>query len=322
MTFRIPNSEFRTPTIPYPNRVLVVFLSYALTAATAAADVPPPGFPVDDPGLRVEVVAGGLDLPTTMAFIGADDILVLEKETGKDWRVQSGVLQPAAVLDVAVNFSSERGMLGIAVHPEFPAAPFVYLFYSESSSGADTDSGTPLGNRVYRYDWNGAALVSPTLLLDLPATPSGAHSGGVLTFGPDGKLYIMMRDLDRNGQLQNYPAGPAPDDSSVILRINDDGSIPADNPFAAQGGNLAKYYAYGVRNGFGMAFDAVTGDLWDTENGPFAYDEINRVEPGMNSGWEQIMGPDARDPQSTADLYVVPGSSYSDPEFSWFDPVA
>ena len=147
------------------------------------------------------------------------------------------------------------------------------------------------------------------------------HNGGIVIFGPDGKLYVVIGDLNRNGQLQNFASGSAPDDTGVIFRLNADGSVPSDNPFAAQGGNLVKYYAYGIRNSFGMAFDPLTEKLWTTENGPDAYDEINLAEPGFNSGWEQIMGPDSRDPQGAGDLFTVPGSHYSDPEFSWQNPV-
>jgi hypothetical protein len=196
------------------------------------------------------------------------------------------------------------------------------LFYTESGNGSDTQgTPTPLGNRVYRYTWNGSALISPTRIVDLPVTSGPNHDGGIIAFGPDRKLYVVIGDLNRNGQLQNNATGAAADDSGVILRLNEDGTTPNDNPFAAQGGNLAKYYAYGVRNSFGLAFDPVTGKLWDTENGPSSYDEINLVEPGFNSGWRQIMGPDARDPQGLSDLYQVPGSQYRDPAFSWLSPV-
>ena len=105
------------------------------------------------------------------------------------------------------------------------------------------------------------------------------------------------------------------------MRLNDDGSVPTDNPFFAQGGNLAKYYAYGIRNSFGLAFDPITGALWSTENGPNNYDEINRVLPGFNSGWERIMGPVSRDQEGLLDLVFFPGSHYADPKFSWFDTV-
>jgi hypothetical protein len=169
--------------------------------------------------------------------------------------------------------------------------------------------------------WDGSALINRQLLLDLPVTPGPNHDGGAMTFGPDGKLYLVIGDLNRNGQLQNFLAGSPPDDTGAILRLNDDGTIPANNPFFMHGGNLAKYYAYGVRNSFGLAFDPLTGDLWDTENGPNAYDEINLVRPGFNSGWERIMGPLSRDTEGTGDLVQFPGSHYADPRFSWFNPV-
>jgi hypothetical protein len=91
-----------------------------------------------------------------------------------------------------------------------------------------------------------------------------------------------------------------------VKPLNDDGSIPNDNPF---GGQLAKYYAYGVRNSFGLAFDPLTGELWDTENGPDSYDEVNLVLPGFNSGWEKIMGPNSRDPQGVGDLVLTAAGS-------------
>jgi glucose/arabinose dehydrogenase len=275
-----------------------------------------------DPSLKVEQVVSGLNSPTTMAFIGNNDILVLQKNNGRVRRVIGGVLQAGDVLDVDVSNDSERGLLGIAVHPSFAVNSFVYLYYTESGSGSD--GGASAGNRVYRYTWNGAALANALLILDLPATPGPNHDGGVITFGPDGKLYVIIGDLNRDGQLQNFPGGPAPNDTSVIFRLNDDGSVPTDNPFHDAGdpaNKLNKYYAYGIRNSFGMAFDHVTGKLWDTENGPDGYDEINLVEPGFNSGWEKLMGPDRRDPQGAASLFSLAGSHYADPEFSWRTPV-
>lgn len=295
---------------------------YAACLWLLAAFIPCAAQSVRDSSLQVREVTGGLSGPTGMAFIGANDILVLQKNDGRVRRVQNGVLQAGAVLDLAVDSASERGLLGIALHPSFPSTPSVYLYFTESSNGSDTNgSVTPAAHRVYRYTWNGSALVNQALVTTLPVTPGANHDGGIITFGPDGKLYIIIGDLNRTGRLQNIASGAAADDSSVILRLNADGSIPPDNPFASQGGVLAKYYAYGVRNSFGMAFDPVTGRLWDTENGPSSYDEINLVRPGFNSGWLQIMGPDARDAQGVGDLYQVPGSQYSDPEFSWLNPV-
>jgi len=275
---------------------------------------------LNDPKLHVRELVSGLSQPTAMVFIGPADILVLQKGDGLVRRVINGVLQPDQILDVAVDNASERGLLGIAIHPSFPSAPFVYLYYTQSSTAGDS-SGSPLANRVYRYLWNGSALVSPSLILDLPVTPGPNHDGGAMTFGPDGKLYVVIGDLNRDGQLQNFSTGPAPDNTSVILRVNDDGSVPKDNPFFDLGGNLAKYYAYGVRNSFGLAFDPVTGELWDSENGPDSYDEINLVLPGFNSGWERIMGPVSRDLQGGGDLVIFPGADYADPKFSWLNTV-
>jgi aldose sugar dehydrogenase len=275
---------------------------------------------LNDPRLHVKEITSGLSQPTAMVLIGPADILVLQKGDGRVRRVINGVVQPGQVLDVAVDNASERGLLGIALHPNFPTTRFVYLYYTQSSTAGDS-SGSPLANRVYRYTWNGSALVSPNLILDLPATPGPNHDGGTMTFGPDGKLYVVIGDLNRDGQLQNFSGGPAPDNTGVIFRVNDDGSAPNDNPFFALGGTLAKYYAYGVRNSFGLAFDPLTGELWDTENGPNSYDEINLVLPGFNSGWEQIMGPDSRDPEGLGNLFFFPGSHYADPKFSWLTPV-
>ena len=294
----------------------LVLLAVWLSAYSSALGAPT----LKDSNLSVTEITSGLSSPTTMAFIGTDDILVLQKDNGQVRRVIGGVLQPSAVLDVAVDNSSERGMLGIAVHPNFPTSPSVYLYYTESSTAGDS-SGSAAANRVYRYTWNGATLASPLLILNLPVSPGPNHDGGVITFGPDGKLYVVIGDLNRDGQLQNFPGGPAPDDTSVILRLNDDGSIPSDNPFFSQGGNVAKYYAYGIRNSFGMAFDPVTDDLWMTENGPGSFDEINLVEPGFNSGWEKLMGPDARNANDASGLFSLAGSQYADPKFSWLDTV-
>ena len=191
-----------------------------------------------DPSLRVNEVVGGLSQPTAMVFIGPGDLLILQKGDGRVRRVINGVLQAGEVLDVAVDTASERGLLGVALHPNFASNFFVYLYYTQSSSASD--NGSPLDNRVVRYTWNGSKLINPTLIISLPVTPGPNHNGGAMTFGPDGKLYIVIGDLNRDGQLQNFPAGAGPDDTGVIFRINDDGSIPMDNPFFSQGGQPGK----------------------------------------------------------------------------------
>ena len=282
---------------------------------------------VVDPNLAVRTVVSGLSQPTSMAFLGATEILVLEKATGKVQRVVNGAIQ-STVLDLAVNSGSERGLLGIALHPDFPTNPGVYLYWTESSTGVDNSNlaNVPLlGNRVDRYVWNGSTLTFDRNLIKLHAfqgdagqTLRGNHNGGVLRFGPDRKLYVVIGDNGRRGQMQNLRdgpfgpgipddqfGGPEPDDAhltGVILRLNDDGTTPPDNPFfavgAARGGevgaNIQKIFAYGIRNTFGMAFDPVSGDLWAEENGDDSFTELHRLEPGQNSGWVQIRGPVSR----------------------------
>jgi len=277
---------------------------------------------VQPTSLQVETVASGLTGPTAMAFLGPSDILVTQKSNGRVRRVISGVLQSTAVLDVAVNASGERGLLGMALDPDFVNNGNVYVHYTEA---ATVDGGTALGNRLYRYFWDGSALVAPALVLDLPPDPGPDHTAGVILFGSDDYLYAVIGDLERDGQLQNDPNGAAPDDTSVIVRIDRGGRGVIDNPFydAANRQNpLNRYYAYGVRNSFGLAFDPVSGDLWDTENGESNMDEVNRVFPGFNSGWREIMGPDSRSSGSTSNLWNAPGSSYADPQFTWAVPVA
>jgi glucose/arabinose dehydrogenase len=320
------------------------------------------------PQLALRVAASGLALPTSLAFIGPDDLLVLEKNTGQVRRVLDGVLQSQPLIDLAVNNASERGLLGIALHPDFPADPGVYLFWScrtpdpppdplfpgeiecddTNMLGADTDNllAVPLlGNRVDRFRLTASGLefehrVAMLRSFQHDATvvtidgqqftqpPRGNHDGGVILFGADRKLYILFGDVGRRGQLQNLPSGPTatgfgdpiaddqfggpvPDDvhlAGVILRLNDDGTTPSDNPFFAAGASIAgeagqnvrRIFTYGIRNSFGMAVDPLSGALWFQENGEDAYDEINRAVPGMNSGWIQIAGPASRVPDFKA----------------------
>ena len=232
--------------------------------ALAPAKVSPQRNPRCSTGTRVRPVVGtGLELPTSLAFLGANDFLVLEKNTGKVKRVTNGVVQATDVLDLDVNFGSERGLLGIALHPNFASNKEVYLYWTESTTGGDSVvlSDTPLlGNRVDRFTWDGATLTHDANIILLRAIQEdadqparGNHDGGVIAFGADGKLYVFFGDVGRRGHLQNLPCGPTancpgptvqddqfggpePDDahlSGVVLRLNDDGSAPADNPFFA-----------------------------------------------------------------------------------------
>ncbi len=378
-----------------------------------------------NPALTVRTLVSGLDLPISIAFLDDDDLLVLEKDSGRVRRVTNGDVSATDVLDLGVNNASERGLLGIALHPDFPDNPGVYLYWTCRTATAPADEFFPdeeecldqdmflpdtnevlqvplRGHRLDRFTWDGSALVFDHNLLMLrtfqndggPVPPGqgdeeqqarGNHDGGVVRFGPDGKLYVVIGDSGRRGQLQNLvdgPGGPTREDdqfggpepdpdhlTGVILRLNDDGSTPEDNPFFAAGAEMGgpegqavqRVYAYGLRNCFGMAFDPKSGALWEQENGDDSFSEINRVSPGFNSGWTQIMGPPERiaqfkaiettvtpsppdpfaetyfglqqlrwSPVNIADspaealsrLFMLPGAHYSAPEFSWKYEVA
>jgi len=365
-----------------------------VSVAPAGADTTP--VTVLDPSLDVTTFVSGLNQPIGIVFIGSSDAFVLEKASGQVKRVINGVIQPTPVLDLAVNSSSERGLLSLVLHPNFPATPFVFIFWTQSSTGADSVviSEVPLlGNRVDRFIWNGSTLTFDRNLIQLRArqtdnvevaghpgtnnpNENGNHNGGVMRFGPDGKLYIFMGDQGRRGWLQNLAngpfltpplvddtfGGPEPDNahlSGVILRLNADGSTSTDNPFFAAGAaiggevgaNIQKIYSYGHRNSFGMAFDPLSGSLWETENADDAFAELNRIVPGMNGGWIQVAGllnrianfklietlqfgsalQQVRYPPTriayTANLalsrmFMLPGAVYRDPEFSWLYEVA
>ena len=282
---------------------------------------------LNDEALRVEPVIEEEELlfPTSMVFVDNDTLLVTQKNDGDVISIINGTVKSQAAISVEVNNEGFKGLLGIAAM-EKPSSSshtkFVFLYFTESLGGDQTR------NRVYRYEWNqeNQVLVNGTMILDLPAEPESVHNGGKLEADRNGNLYAVIGDLSRDGQLQNVRQGPTADDTSVIIRIIQNGSGAADNPFSKSSNErMQKYYAYGIRNSFGLAIDPISGLLWDTENGPDSYDEMNIVHPGFNSGWNQIMGPISHSSIEQEDLeeelMIFDGSKYADPIFSWKDPV-
>jgi aldose sugar dehydrogenase len=278
-----------------------------------------------DSTLKITTIAEGLSTPTTMAFVGPGDILVLEKDTGMVKRIVNGKVLAKPVLDVNVANSIERCMCGIAVSKD-SSTTYVFIYYTEidGKDGDDKAGKQPIGNRVYRYELSGDVLTNPLLLMDLPANPGPRHNGGDIMIGPDDNLYVSIGDVDGSFKgsatettAQNYEDGVDPDGRGGILRITQDGQ-PTDG-ILGDSIPLRIYYAYGIRNSFGMDFDPISGNLWDTENGPGNGDEINLVQPGFNSGWQQVQGLAAlEDSFSESDLQDFDGKGhYSDPELVW-----
>jgi aldose sugar dehydrogenase len=281
--------------------------------------LPDPSPPtISDPNLRLERVITGLERPTSMAFLDNDDIIITQKDNGMVRLVSNGILQPQSILQVSVANNSERGLLGVAIANTTTSstAKTVFLYYTEPIGGDQ------VRNRLYKYEWDGTGnMTRGQLILDLPGEPGPNHDGGKIAIGPDRTLYTVIGDLNRDGMLQNVIEGPPPDDSSVILRLDYNGNAVGSPSLSNGGVNLTKYYAYGIRNSFGFDFDPLTGLLWDTENGPAEFDEINIVLPGFNSGWNRVMGPIGREGITTQDLVQFQGSHYADPVFSWLQSV-
>src|ERR671930_217219 len=276
----------------------IVPIGYSIHAAYAVAAPSSAGPTINDPNLKVEVVFKGLKKPTSMTFLGPNDILVLEKDIGTVQRIINGKMLAEPLLDVNVANANERGLLGIAVAKHTNNGPtYVFLYYTEAKVDGEDDcpklsycvpGHDPLGNRLYRYELVDNKLVNPKLLLDLPAVPGPGHNGGKIMIGPDNNVYMTIGDVGYKSQTQNFANNPNSNGTSAIYRITQDGK--ALQGIIGDKDPLDKYYAYGLRNSFGIDFDPLTGKLWDTENGDACCDEINLVQPGFNSGWRKVQG--------------------------------
>ena len=375
---------------------------------------------IRDPKLRVEPFVGGLKYPTSMAFLGPDDILVTEKNSGKVRRIVNNTLLPESLVDLNVSNAWERGLLGIDITDantidsngnmtinynenysktelgygeDSNKINYVFLYLTKREimykDGGDRcirpnacqnggpDYGDNLANYLYRYELRDGDLVNPKLLLKIPAMPGADHNGGAIEVGPDDNVYVTTGDGDSctlgtcyenmkksvlNSTRSNFHNGAEPDGRGGILRITQDGNTVLTERYTGgqqpnglktrekEGilGNthpLNKYYAYGIRNSFGIDFDPITGRLWDTENGPGFGDEVNLVEPGFNSGWAKNQGiwtvsnytatPPLRGffyngsinnttKATDQDIFVnfSGRGKYSSPEFTWNMPVA
>jgi glucose/arabinose dehydrogenase len=263
-----------------------------------------------DAGLQIEEIPN-LEQPTQIVFLDDNDLLVAQK-SGAIVRVTDGaVVGPVA--ELKANFADERGVLGLVLHPDFASNNYVYVYWTWTGEGEapeglfgeatdDLEAVPENGNRIDRFTWDGSALRFDRNIIELPSRTTdltidrrrGNHDGGVINFGPDGKLYAVMGDENARGYLANVVEGPSPEETGllgVVLRLNDDGSVPADNPFVSLGDPMDKVYLYGLRNSFGHTFDPKTGAFWLEMNGQASMDTIGTYPPGANLGWIQLMGP-------------------------------
>lgn len=248
-------------------------LVFALAGSAATTGLPP-GF-IDTLG------AAGLNSPTAMAFAPGGRLFVAQ-QGGALRVIKKGKLLPSSFVNLSVDASGERGLLGVALDPAFSSNQFVYVYYTVSTS--------PRHNRVSRFTAQGdvAATGSEIPLLDLDSL-SGAtnHNGGAIHFGKDGKLFIAVGDNANgaNSQTVSNLLGK-------ILRINPDGSIPTDNPFFNQAtGKNRAIWALGLRNPFTFAFQLKTGRMFVNDVGQSTYEEIDDGIAGKNYGWPNCEGP-------------------------------
>lgn len=217
-----------------------------------------------------EVTAEGLQIPWEVAFLPSGEILVTERpgkllKIGKDRQT---------IPIEGVQHVGEGGLLGLALHPNFKDNQLIYLYLT-------TKAGDGLRNRVERYRLEGTKLADrKSIIENIPG--AALHDGGRLAFGPDQKLYITTGDAGVKPLAQNKNSL-----AGKILRVNDDGSIPSDNPFGSA------VWSYGHRNVQGIAWDD-KGRMWATEHGARAHDELNRIERGANYGWSVIQGDEVK----------------------------
>lgn len=252
------------------------------TAETSEANATEPQA-VQDSRFRVETVASGLEVPWAFAWLPNGNLLFTERP-GRVRIIENGKLRAEPVYVVPdVEPSSESGLMDISLHPNFASNNFVYLAYAYNKDGKR--------DKVVRYKYANGQITEPKIVIeDIPAAPN--HAGMRADFGPDGKLYIACGDSTEWELAQRLDSI-----AGKILRLNDDGTIPQDNPFVNQKGVRPEIWAYGVRNPQGLAWQPGSGLLFETEHGPSGFegrgggaDEVNIIERGKNYGWPTIWG--------------------------------
>ncbi len=242
----------------------------------------PPELP---PGFSLSAVATGLDAATALC-VAPDGRLFVAEQTGKLRVIRDGKLLPEPFAAFPVDILWERGLIGVTVHPDFPRTPFVYVVYTAKGPYPHhvVSRLTAAGDRM--APGSEVKLLVGDDQRPYPAKTKGAHQGGAIHFGPDGKLYVAVGELTAESPSQDRTTM-----YGKVLRLNPDGSAPGDNPFAGEPGMAKFVWAYGLRNPYTVAFQPGTGRLWACDVGASKWDEVNAIIKGGNYGWPIAEGP-------------------------------
>lgn len=259
-------------------------LSFLSIALFIACGLPQEQVASTPPDLKIEILARGLDTPWALDFAPDGRIFITERP-GRIRTLEGGRLLPEPWMTFEVAAVGEAGLMGLAIDPQFAQNRFVYVAYTYRAANGR------LQNRLVRLredSKTGKGTLDKTLIDNVAG--SNNHDGGRVKFGPDGKVYWTTGDAQTTRFAQNLSSP-----NGKILRLNADGSIPADNPFPN-----SYVYSYGHRNSQGLAWQPKTGRLFATEHGPSGFqgccrDELNYIEPGKNYGWPEIRGDETRE---------------------------
>ncbi len=272
--------------------------------------------------IKIGHVYDGLNNPTAIAFLGSNDMLVVEQFNNRIMRIVNGQMLDEPVLDLGNTIENMTCMCDIAIlqNDDGTSYAFVYIYHV---GVIDDDGATIVVDRLYRYNIIKNKLAEPKLIFEIPSSPKAVHDGGKLMIGPDENVYVTIGDIDGyRTKAQNIKNGSLSDGSSGVLRFTQDGE-PVNGGLLGDSSPLNKYYAYGIRNSFGIDFDPITGNIWITDNGAGVGDELNLVRPGFNGGWKKIMGFSYFDKAfNLTDLEFFNGKGkYYDPLFEWSEPI-
>ena len=257
--------------------VVLTLLAPALFASPAHAG-----------GIAVQPIKTGLAFPAAFTFAPGGKIVYAERFTG-----EIRVLDPTTGSDTLfftvtnVATAGEQGLLGVALHPQIASGqPFVYAY-------ATRNTGTGLQNQILRIRIRAGGNHSSSVIFSSDVTPASIHNGGIIHFGPDGRLYAQIGDASNPANAQNLELR-----AGKIVRMTASGGVPSDNPFVGVAGD-DYLYSYGFRNGYGFTWDPQTDGPWETQNGPACNDEINKLERGGNFAWGPNQTCSGTAPQNT-----------------------